>query len=87
MIEPLLVICAIIGVTFSFLIFMTSENKEEDDAIEELLEEWDFQDYLEEIVEEELMLEEEEDTQELLDLLYLNEDEGVMRGLTNIRLD
>lgn len=79
MAELWLAACIILGVVFGLLVFLASGNKEEDDAIEELLEEWDVQDHLEEIAEEEeFMLEEEQDAQELMDLLYLDEDEEVV---------
>lgn len=76
MAELWLAFCAILGMAFGLLVFLSSRRKEEEEAIEGLMEEWDVQDHLEEVAEEEeLLLEEEQDTQDLMDLVYLDEDE------------
>lgn len=62
------------GAVLGLFVFSASRNKDEDATIEELLEGWDIQGHIEEIVEEEPMLEEKQDAQELLDLLYLDEE-------------
>jgi len=78
MAELWLIACAIIGAVFGLLIILASGDKEDDSALEELLEDWDIQDHLEEVAEEEeLLLEEEQDAQDLMDLIYLDEDEEV----------
>lgn len=80
MAELWLAACVILAAVFGLLVLLASGNKEEEAALEGLLEEWDIQDHLEEVAEKEkeLLLEEEQDAQDLMDLLYLDEDEEKM---------
>ena len=76
MVELWLVVSLIVGVLFGLFVLLSSRNGDEDD-VEDLLEDWDIQDHLEEIAEEEY-LEEEQDAQDLMDLLYLDDEEEVI---------
>ena len=59
---------------FGLLIFFVSGNSVEDTNLVDLLEEWDLQDHLEELAEEE-ELEEEQDAQDLMDFLFIDEED------------
>lgn len=76
MAELWLVASLILGAIFGLLFLLSSRNIEEDE-VEEILDDWDLQDQLEEFALEE-EIEDEQDAQDLMDILFLNDDEDMI---------